>query len=180
MAARGSSFGPVTAARKRGSARCTSARGHFIGRTCPALCLVVVAQTDWLKAHQDEATRYVELMLDANRQWENNADLWVDAAKKIYPEAGLNDQELHAAWQLFRDGGYFSVNGGINFAATQKVMDMFFKLRSESPNQYLAKPADLYDTGRLQAALDKMGVVKGTPGLPDVPDWDGAKAADAK
>ena len=100
-------------------------------------------------------------------------------AKKIYPEAGLNDQQLKAAWQLFRDGGYFSVNGGINYAATQKIMDLFFKLRSESPNQYLSKPADLYDTGPLQAALDKMGVVKGTPGLPDVPDWDGAKAAAA-
>lgn len=153
---------------------------HSSKYTPPVPRLVVVAQTDWLKTHQDEATRYVEMMLDANRQWQNNADSWIDAAKKIYPEAGLNDQELKAAWQLFRDGGYFSVNGGINFAATQKIIDLFFKLRSESPNQYLSKPADLYDTGPLQAALDKMGVVKGTPGLPDVPDWDGAKAAAAK
>ncbi len=124
---------------------------HSAKYTPPMPRLVVVAQTDWLKTHQDEATRYVELMLDANRQWENNADSWVDAAKKIYPEAGLNDQQLHAAWQLFRDGGYFSVNGGINYAATQKVMDLFFKLRSESPNQYLSKPADIYDTGPLQS-----------------------------
>ncbi len=72
---------------------------------------------------------------------------------------------------MFRDGGYFSVNGGVNFAATQKVMDLFFKLRHESPNEYLSKPADVYDTGPLKAALDKMGVVKGTPGLPDTPDW---------
>ena len=152
---------------------------HSSKYTPPVPRLVVVAQAEWLKSHQDEATRYVEMMLDANRQWENNADSWIDATKKIYPEAGLNDQELKAAWQLFRDGGYFSVNGGINYAATQKIMDLFFKLRSESPNQYLSKPADLYDTGPLQAALDKMGVVKGTPGLPDVPDWDGAKAAAA-
>jgi hypothetical protein len=120
------------------------------------------------------------MMLDANRQWENNADSWVAAAGKIFKEAGLNDKQLHDAWREFHDGGYFSVNGGINYAATQKIMDLFFKLRSESANQYLSKPSDIYDTGPLKAALDKMGVVKGTPGLPDVPDWDGSKAAEAK
>ncbi|HUC49624.1 MAG TPA: hypothetical protein VMA30_09590 [Xanthobacteraceae bacterium] len=153
---------------------------HTSKFTPPVPRLVVVAQSDWLNTHQEAATRYVEMMLDANRQWEDNADSWIDAAKKIYGEAGLNDQQLHAAWQLFHDGGYFSVNGGINYAATQKIMDLFFKLRSESPNQYLAKPSDLYDTAPLKAALDKMGVVKGSSGLPDVPDWDGAKAAAAK
>lgn len=153
---------------------------HTSQHTPPVPRLVVVAQTDWLKSHQDEATRYVEMMLDANRQWQSNADSWIEAAKKTFPEGGLNDQQLKAAWQLFRDGGYFSVNGGINYAATQKVMDLFFKVRGESPNQYLAKPVDLYDTGPLKAALDKMGVIKGTPSLPDVPDWDGAKAAAAK
>lgn len=153
---------------------------HTSQHTPPVPRLVVVAQTDWLKTHQDVATRYVEMMLDADRQWESNANSWIAAAKKIYQEAGLNDQQLKAAWQLFHDGGYFSVNGGINYAATQKVMDLFFKLRNESANQYLSKPADIYDTGPLKAALDKMGVVKGTAGLPDVPDWDGAKAAAAK
>ncbi len=153
---------------------------HTSKYTPPVPRLVVVAQSDWLKTHQEEATRYVELMLDANRQWEDNANSWIDAAKKIYQEAGLNDQQMHAAWQLFHDGGYFSVNGGVNYAATQKIMDLFFQIRSESANQYLAKPSDLYDTGPLKAALDKMGVVKGTAGLPDVPDWDGAKAAAAK
>ena len=59
-------------------------------------------------------------------------------------------------------------------------MDLFFKLRSEAGNRYLSKPSDLYDTGPLKAALDKMGVVKGTTGLPDVPDWYGSKAAAAK
>ncbi len=153
---------------------------HTSQHTPPVPRLVVVAQADWLKSHQDEATRYVEMMLDANRQWESNPDSWIAAAKKTFAEAGLNDQQLKAAWQLFHDGGYFSVNGGVNFAATQKVMDLFFKIRGESPNQYLAKPAHLYDTGPLKAALDKMGVVKGTAGLPDVPDWDGDKAAAAK
>ena len=120
------------------------------------------------------------MMLDANRQWENNAEFWVAAAGKIYKEAGLNDKQLHEAWKEFRDGGYFSVNGGINLAATQKIMNLFFKLRDEKGNQYLSKPSDVYDTGPLSAALDKMGVVKGTPGLPDVPDWYGSKAAAAK
>ncbi len=91
------------------------------------------------RTHQDVATRYVEMMLDANRQWQNNASSWVDAAAKIYQGSGLDDQQLHAAWQLFHDGGYFSVNGGINFAATQKIMDLFFKLRSESPNNTLVE-----------------------------------------
>jgi ABC-type nitrate/sulfonate/bicarbonate transport system substrate-binding protein len=152
---------------------------HTSKHTPPVPRLVVAASVDWLKGHQAEATRYVEMMLDANRQWENNADSWVAAAGKIFKEAGLNDKQLHDAWQEFYDGGYFSVNGGINYAATQKVMDLFFKLRSESANQYLSKPSDIYDTGPLKAALDKMGVVKGTPGLPDIPDWDGSKAAAA-
>ena len=153
---------------------------HTSKYTPPVPRLVVVADSDWLKTHQDVATRYVEMMLDANRQWQDSADSWMDAAQKIYAEAGLNRQQLHEAWQDFADGGYFSINGGINFAATQKIMDLFFKLRNESPNQYLAKPSDVYDVGPLQAALDNMGVVKGTPGLPDVPDWYGAKAAAAK
>ena len=153
---------------------------HTSQHTPPVPRLVVVAQTSWLKDHQDAATRYVEMMLDANRQWQNNASSWVDASEKIYKESGLTGPQLQAAWQLFRDGGYFSLNGGINYAATQKVMDLFFDLRKESPNQYLAKPSDVYDIGPLTAALDKMGVVKGTPGLPDVPDWYGSKSAAAK
>jgi ABC-type nitrate/sulfonate/bicarbonate transport system substrate-binding protein len=153
---------------------------HTSKYTPPVPRLVVVATTDWLKTHKEEATRYVETMLNANRQWEDSAKSWIDASMKIYKRSGMTEPELKAAWQLFHDGGYFSVNGGINYAATQKVMNLFFKLRGEGPNRYLAKPADLYDTGPLQAALNKMGVVKGTPGLPDVPDWDGAKAAAAK
>ncbi len=153
---------------------------HTSKYTPPVPRLVVVASDDWLKSHRAVATRYVEMMLDANRQWENNAESWVAAAGKIYKEAGLNDKQLHEAWKEFRDGGYFSVNGGINLAATQKIMNLFFKLRDEKGNQYLSKPSDVYDTGPLSAALDKMGVVKGTPGLPDVPDWYGSKAAAAK
>jgi ABC-type nitrate/sulfonate/bicarbonate transport system substrate-binding protein len=153
---------------------------HTSKYTPPVPRLVVVATADWLASHRDAATRYVEMMLDANRQWQDNAESWIAAAGKIYKAAGLNDQQLHEAWQEFRDGGYFSINGGINYAATQKIMDLFFKLRGEGPNQYLSKPADIYDTGPLQTALDKMGVVKGTPGLPDVPDWYGNKSEAAK
>ena len=43
-----------------------------------------------------------------------------------------------------------------------------------------AREAGVKPHARDKAALDKMGVVKGTPGLPDVPDWDGSKAAAAK
>ena len=153
---------------------------HTSAHTPPIPRLVVVAKTDWLNSHKDEATRYVETMLDANRQWQNNAKSWVDAAAKIYKEGGLTDQQLHQGWKLFRDGGYFSINGGINYAATQKIMDLFFKIRGESANQYLSKPSDVYDTGPLKAALDKMGVVKSGTSLPDVPDWYGSKAAEAK
>jgi ABC-type nitrate/sulfonate/bicarbonate transport system substrate-binding protein len=153
---------------------------HTSKYTPPVPRLVVVATADWLASHQDEATRYVEMMLDANRQWQDNADSWVAAAGKIYQAAGLNDQQLHEAWKEFRDGGYFSVNGGINLAATQKVLDLFFKLRDEGPNQYLAKAADIYDTGPLQAALDKMGIVKGNPALQDNPDWYKGKGVATK
>jgi ABC-type nitrate/sulfonate/bicarbonate transport system substrate-binding protein len=148
---------------------------HTAKYTPPVPRLVVVAGSDWIKTHQAAATRYVEMMLDASRQWQNDAKAWVAPAEKIYKNSGMTDAQLQAVWGEFRDGGYFSVNGGVNFAATQKVMDMFFKLRSESPNQYLAKPSDVYETGPLKAALDKIGVAKGTPNLPDIPDWYKAK-----
>jgi hypothetical protein len=83
-------------------------------------------------------------------------------------------------WSEFRDGGYFAVNGGINFAATRKLMDLFFQLRHESPNAYLSKPSDLYDTGPLRMALDHMGVVKATTKLADIPDWYQGKGLAAK
>jgi ABC-type nitrate/sulfonate/bicarbonate transport system substrate-binding protein len=144
---------------------------HTSKYTPPIPRLVVVARTDWLKDHEDAATRYVEMMLDMMRQFQSSGDAWVKPAEKIFSEGGLNPDQLHTVWQQFRDGGYFSVNGGINFAATQKVMDLYFKVRGDSPNEYLSKPADVYDTGPLKKALDKMGVAKGTPNLPDTPDW---------
>lgn len=144
---------------------------HTAKYTPPIPRLVVVARAAWIKNHHTAATRYVETILDMMRQWQDHADAWVKPAEKIFGKSGLSAEQLHTAWREFRDGGYFSVNGGVNFAATQKVMNLFFKLRKESPNKYLSKPADVYDTTALKTALDKMGVVKGTPGLPDKPDW---------
>ncbi|MGH6670503.1 MAG: ABC transporter substrate-binding protein [Xanthobacteraceae bacterium] len=144
---------------------------HTAKYTPPIPRIVIIAKESWIKSHETAATRYVEMMLNEGRQWEDNANSWVDPAETIFKNGGLNAKQLHQAWQEFHNGGYFTVNGGINFAATQKVLNLFFKLRHESPNKYLSKPSDVYDTGPLQAALDKMGVVKGTSGLPDTPDW---------
>lgn len=145
---------------------------HTAKFTPPIPRLVVVAKEDWIKDHQTAAVDYVETMLDAMRQWQQSPDAWVKPGQEIFKNSGLNDKQMAEAWKGFRDGGYFSVNGGVNYAGTAKVMALFFKLRKESANQYLSKPADLFDTGPLKVALDKMGLVKGTPGLPDNPDWD--------
>ena len=153
---------------------------HTAKYTPPIPRLVVIAKESWIKSHEEAATRYVEMMLDAGRQWEDNAGAWVDPAEKIYKNSGLSRKQLDDAWQQFHNGGYFTINGGVNFAATQKIMNLFFKLRNESPNQYLSKPADVYDTGPLQAALDKMGLARGTPGLPDNPDWYHGKGTASK
>ena len=144
---------------------------HTAKYTPPVPRLVVVARSEWLKDHQATAVAYVEMVLDMMRQWEDNAQSWVKPAEAIFTNSGMDAQQFEKGWRAFRDGGYFSVNGGVNLAATQKIMDLFFKLRNDSPNKDLSKPADLYDTGPLKAALDKMGVAKGTPGLPDTPDW---------
>lgn len=144
---------------------------HTSKYTPPIPRLVIVAEESWITSHEEAATRYVETMLDMSRQFENQPSSWVDASAAIFKKSGLSKKELKAVWQEFHDGGLFSVNGGINYAATQKVLDLFFKLRKESPNQYLSKASDIYDTGPLKRALDKMGVVKATPGLPDTPDW---------
>jgi ABC-type nitrate/sulfonate/bicarbonate transport system substrate-binding protein len=144
---------------------------HTAKYTPPMPRLVVVARTDWIKDHDAAATDYVETMLDMMRQWQDHADAWITPAEKIFTNSDVKNDQLKTVWQEFRDGGYFSVNGGINYAATQKIMDLFFKLRGEGTNEYLAKPADVYAIAPMKAALDKMGVVKGVPDLPDNPDW---------
>jgi ABC-type nitrate/sulfonate/bicarbonate transport system substrate-binding protein len=144
---------------------------HTADHTPPIPRLVIVARADWLKGHEAAATRYVEMMLDAMRQWQSNSDAWVTPAETIFKNSGLDRAKLQRVWSAFRDGGYFAVNGGINFAASQKLMDLFFQLRHESPNEYLSKPSDLYDTGPLRTALDDMGVAKATTKLADIPDW---------
>jgi hypothetical protein len=144
---------------------------HTAKYTPPVPRLVVVARSEWLKDHQPTALAYVEMMLDIMRQWNDNAQAWVKPASAIFTNSGLDEKQLEEGWKAFRDGGYFSVNGGVNLAATQKVMDLFFQIRNEKPNANLSTPADLFDTGPLKAALDKMGVVKGVPDLPDTPDW---------
>jgi len=144
---------------------------HTAKFTPPIPRIVVVAREEWIKSNEAAATDYVEMMLDAMRQWQGSAEAWVKPGQAIFKNSGLNEQQMTKAWGEFRDGGYFSVNGGVNLAAAQKVMDLFFKLRNEKPNEYLSKPSDVFDTGPLKKALDKMGVVKGTPGLPDTPDW---------
>jgi ABC-type nitrate/sulfonate/bicarbonate transport system substrate-binding protein len=144
---------------------------HTAKYTPPIPRLVVVAKASWIKSHQEAAARYVEMMLDGGRTSENDSKAWVTAAEKIFKNSGMNAKQLHSAWQELHDGGSFTINGGVNYAATKKLLDMFFKLRTESPNEHLAKPSDIYDTGPLKKALDKMGVAKGTPGLPDTPDW---------
>jgi ABC-type nitrate/sulfonate/bicarbonate transport system substrate-binding protein len=144
---------------------------HTAKYTPPVPRLVVVARSEWIKDHQEAATDYVEMVLDMMRQWNDNAPSWVKPGAAIFTNSGIDEKQLQQAWQAFRDGGYFSVNGGVNLAATQKIMDLFFQLRNEKPNATLSKPADLYDTGPLKTALDKMGVVKGVPDLPDTPDW---------
>ena len=150
---------------------------HTAKYTPPIPRLVVVAKASWIKSHQEAATRYVEMMLDQGRTSQNDAKAWVTAGQKIYKNSGMNAEQLGEAQQELHDGGAFTINGGVNFAATQKIMDMFFQVRKESPNAHLAKPSDIYDTGPLKAALDKMGVAKGTPGLPDTPDWYESKSA---
>ena len=144
---------------------------HTAEHTPPVPRLVIVARSDWLKDHQATAVAYVEMVLDMMRQWQDDGQAWVKPATAIFANSGMDAQQFENGWKAFRDGGYFSVNGGVNLAATQKILDLFFKLRGESPNETLGKPADLYDTAALKAALDKMGVAKGTPNLPDTPDW---------
>lgn len=144
---------------------------HTAKYTPPIPRLVVVAKESWIKSHHDAAVRYVETMLNQGRLSEDDANAWVTASEKIFSKSGMTAAQLHDAWKELHDGGCFTINGGVNFAATQKVMDLFFKLRKESPNAHLSKPADIYDTGPLKEALDKMGLAKGTPGLPDTPDW---------
>ena len=65
-------------------------------------------------------------------------------------------------------GGFWAENGGINYAAAQKVLDLFFEIRGDKPNQHLSKAADVFNTGPLKKVLDRVGVIKGSR---DEPDW---------
>jgi ABC-type nitrate/sulfonate/bicarbonate transport system substrate-binding protein len=144
---------------------------HTSKYTPPIPRLVLVAKASWIKSHEEAATHMVEMMLEEGRTSENSAEAWVAPAAKMFKKSGMNAQQLKAAWQELHDGGSFTINGGVNLDGTQKVMNLFFKLRKEKPNEHLSKASDVYDTGPLQKALDKMGLAKGTPGLPDTPDW---------
>jgi hypothetical protein len=82
---------------------------HTAKYTPPIPRIVIIAKESWIKSHEQAATRYVEMMLAEGRQWQDNANSWVDPAEKIFKNSGLNAHQLHTGWQAFRDGGYFTI-----------------------------------------------------------------------
>ena len=71
-------------------------------------------------------------------------------AQKILTNSGLSDR------QTSRRPGSYSTTAAISrstvastITATQKIMNLFLRLRHEAPNQYVSKPADIFDTGPL-------------------------------
>jgi ABC-type nitrate/sulfonate/bicarbonate transport system substrate-binding protein len=69
---------------------------HTSKYTPPIPRLVIVAQESWIKAHQDAAQRYVEMMLDAMRQWQDNPQSWVTPGAAIFAKSGLSSAQLQA------------------------------------------------------------------------------------
>jgi len=134
--------------------------------TPPFPNFVLIARNKWVKENPEAAERYVEMMLDASRQWSKKAEAWVEPSSRIFNV--LTKDELREVYGTLTKGGFWAENGGINYAAAQKVLDLFFEIRGDKPNQHLSKAADVFNTGPLKKVLDRVGVIKGSR---DEPDW---------
>ncbi len=134
--------------------------------TPPFPNFVLIARNKWVKENPEAAERYVEMFLDASRQWSKKAEAWVEPSRRIFK--ALTKGELTEVYGTMTKDGFWAENGGINYAAAQKVLDLYFEIRGDKPNQYLSKAADVFNTGPLKKVLDRVGVIKGSR---DKPDW---------
>ena len=93
---------------------------HTAKYTPPIPRLVVIAKESWIKSHPDAATRYVEAMLEEGRTSENDAKTWVTVGHKVFHKSGMTEKQLQEAWQDLHDGGWFTINGGVNLAGSKR------------------------------------------------------------
>lgn len=134
--------------------------------TPPFPNFVIIARNRWVERNAEAAERLVAMFLDASRQWSSRPDSWLNPSAKIFK--ALNREELTDVYKTIAGDGYFAENGGINYKATQTVLDLYFEVRGDRPNKELGKGSDVFNTGPLKRVLDRKGVIKGSR---DEPDW---------
>ncbi len=135
--------------------------------TPPFPNFVFVAKKSWLDKNPQAAERFVTAMMEMMRDMAANKARFALAVARLTP--GLySPEDVDGMWKSLSEGGFWAVNGGINLASVKGVLDVFFEIRGDKPNDKLNKAADLFDTGPMKRVLDKMGVA---PKSKDVPDW---------
>jgi ABC-type nitrate/sulfonate/bicarbonate transport system substrate-binding protein len=134
--------------------------------TPPFPNFVIIARNKWIQENPDAAERYVKSFLDMSRLLVKDQDAFVRVAQKFLPDMAREDAA--SLWKLVTDEGFWAVNGGINLQATQELLNTYFEVRGDKPNDKLAKAADAFNTAPLKKVLDAEKVQSGTK---DEPDW---------
>lgn len=135
--------------------------------TPPFPNFVFVAKKSWLDKNPQAADRFVAAMVEMMRAFAADKSRYAQAVAKLNP--GLySPEEIDRLWKSLHEGGYWAVNGGINLAGVKAVLDLFFEVRGDRPNDKLSRAEDLFDTAPLKRVLDKIGLAAGSK---DVPDW---------
>jgi ABC-type nitrate/sulfonate/bicarbonate transport system substrate-binding protein len=134
--------------------------------TPPFPNFVILARNSWVEANPEAADRYVKSFLDASRQLAKDKAAFTRLTLKYFPD--LTQADAEGVWQNVTEQGYWAENGGINYAATQGLLDVYFEVRGDKPNDKLAKAADVYNTAPLKRVLDRERVLAESR---DQPDW---------
>ncbi|MBI4581939.1 MAG: ABC transporter substrate-binding protein [Planctomycetes bacterium] len=134
--------------------------------TPPFPNFVIIARNKWVQENPEAAERYVKAFVDMGRQLAKDQQAFVRVARKFLPE--MTNDEAAALWKTVTDEGFWSENGGINLAATQELLNTYFEVRGDKPNDKLAKAADTFNTGPLKRVLDREKVIETSK---DKPDW---------
>lgn len=112
-------------------------------------------------------TRLAEGLMWAMRDMQQNPN---DFAKAAIQDAGkpyTTAEMVSVGKQLSKDNEW-GVNGGINLASIQKIMNLYFSVTKNKANSHLSKPSQVVDTQFVNTALTKLGMAKVGH---DVPDW---------
>jgi NitT/TauT family transport system substrate-binding protein len=85
----------------------------------------LIASGDWLKKNPDQAQMVVDAFVDSSRWAATNKDGYIASSKVQFPK--MADSDRSSAYDLYAQGKFFPVNGGLG----QAGIDAFLKLEQD-------------------------------------------------